>query len=225
MNTIQNKLLELREETYIDFLSKLIPNIDKESILGVRTPKIRKLHKSLSLEEKTNFIKNLPHKFYEENLLHMLILNEIKDLDTAIYEIERFVPYMDNWAVTDTFANKNFKLENTKVLKTMDNLSISPFPYGRRLYTIILLKYHTKDTFKEEHLQRVRELTLDNYYVKMGIAWYLSYVLIEHPEITPKYFENPFFEKWIHNKAIQKACESLKLSNDRKIYLKTLKIK
>lgn len=223
--SIREKLLELRDEKYREFVFKLVPNVSIENIIGIRAPIMKKFKSNLNKEEKELFIKELPHKYLEENTLHMLLISDIKDFNLAIEELEKFIPEIDNWATCDAIGSKSFLKNPEQTIKILEKWSKDPHPYSQRLVCVILLKYFSKDLFNIRHINFLDNMKSDDYYVKMGKAWYLSYVLIFHYNEILGHFESNYFEKWIHNKSIQKAVESFRVSEERKSYLKSLRIK
>lgn len=225
---IKKDLILLQDLKYKEFIAKIIPNIDKENIIGIRSLALKTYSKELFKNEnlKEKFLNDLPHKYLEENNLHILLLNYEKNFEKLIDLLEKFLPYMDNWSTTDSFSNKI-------VLKNLENLIVkikkwikSDKAYVIRFAIILLLKYYLDDkNFKEEYLQMVANVKNDDYYVKMMIAWYFSMVLVKQYEKGIVYIENKSLDIWIHNKAIQKSIESRQISIEKKEYLKTLKRK
>lgn len=223
-NSITKRMEDLSDERYREFLKKLIPEVDIENIIGIRAPILKDFKKSLSSKEKEHFITTFPHRFLEENTLHMLILSEIKDFDTYIEKLEELIPHIDNWATCDSVTSNLFAKNIDKSELVLKKWSRNDHPYSQRLVCVILLKYFSKEAFKPKHIELIDSMKSDNYYVKMGKAWYLSYLLIYHFDEIIALFEKPHFEKWVHNKAIQKAVESLRVSIENKEYLKGLRI-
>lgn len=221
------QLLSMRDGEYKQFHQKLIPNINPDTVIGIRAPALRKfaadLYKSGGAQ---SFLKQLPHSYYEENNLHAFLTEKIKDFDTALYETERFLPYIDNWATCDCFCPRVFK-KNPQKLK--------PYVYkwlnSGRVYTVryaigCLMKiYLDGELFDEDDLSAVSKIKTDEYYINMMIAWYFATALAKQYESTVKYLKNKLLPVWMHNKTIQKAVESYRIDNDTKAYLKTLKIK
>ena len=223
---VQNSLFEMQDISYRDFHAKLIPNVNKEFIIGVRTPKLRKFAKEFSkTDEALEFIKVLPHKYYEENNLHGFIIENIKDYDRCAEEVERFLPYVDNWATCDLMSPRVFKSHTDELL-----LRISKWLHSKDTYTVrfgieMLMKYYLGVNYKTDYPDMVAEVKSDEYYVNMMIAWYFATALAKNYEEVLPYIEKHRLEKWTHNKAIQKAVESRRITDEQKVYLKTLKIK
>lgn len=226
MEIITKKLFLLQDLKYRDFTAKSIPNIDKDKIIGVRLPEIRKLAKEIKNDEYINsFLLELPHKYQEENLLHGIILSTYKDIDLLLNELDKFLKYADNWAVTDIISPKIFKKYPDKAYKYIKKWIKSNGEYKIRFGVVSLLQFYLDDNFKKEHLDLIRSIKKDTYYINMAIAWYYSFALIKQYDKVINIFENKELNKWIHNKSIQKAIESYRISDDRKEYLKSLKMR
>ena len=225
MGKIQEFLLENRDKKYRSFTLPLIPNIDEKTVIGVRLPIIKKYAKDLDQKSREEFLKSLPHKYHEENLLHALILSNVKDYDEFLKHVDAFLPYITNWSVCDTICNKHLNKYKDKLIKVIYEWLKSSEVYRVRYAIKCLMNYYLGDDFKEEHLLRVQEVKLDDYYVMMMIAWYLATGLAKNYESFVKVIEEKRFDKAAHNKAIQKAIESYRVSDEHKEYLKTLKHK
>ena len=227
MEVIEKILFDYQDLEYKEFTSKLIPNIDKDKIIGVRIPIIRKIAKDIACCEYVNdFINEIPHKYHEENILHgIILLIKYKDIDILLNELDKFLVYVDNWAVTDTISPKLFKKYPDKVYEYINKWINSKYEYMIRFGVVSLLQFYLDDNFKTEVLEIVRKIESDYFYVNMAIAWFYSFALIKQYDVTIKYFEEKRLSKWIHNKSIQKALESFRISDDRKEYLRSLKIK
>lgn len=224
MDTIKEYLLSQQDIKYRDFTLPLIPNVDKNSFIGVRLPVIKKFAKELDNKTKSDFISSLPHKYHEENVLHSLILSSIKDYNEFINEVNIFLPYVNNWAVCDSICNKYLVKHKPALLKEIYKWLKSEELYRVRYAVKCLMSYYLDEDFKEEHIARVQEVKLDDYYVKMMIAWYLATGLAKQYDAFIKVIEEKRFDKETHNKAIRKAIESFRVSDEHKEYLKTLKI-
>ena len=227
MEIILNKLYEYRDLKYRDFTSKLIPNIDKDKIIGVRTPDIRNMAKEIKdYDYIDKFLLELPHKYQEENILHGVLLSiKYKDIDILLSKLDKFLIYVDNWAITDIISPKIFKKYPDKVYKKIEEWINSNYEYMIRFGIVSLLQFYLDDNFRLEELDLVKNIDSDYFYVKMAIAWFYSFSLIKQYDVTIKYFEDRKLDKWIHNKSIQKAVESYRISDDKKEYLRSLKIK
>lgn len=223
MKKIVEKLFEYQDLKFKDFNSKLIPSITPYSVIGVKTPIIRSVAKEL--DDYEEFIHELPHKYHEENMLHASIITLQKDLDKAILMLDDFLDYVDNWAVCDTICPKVFKKDYKKSLSFIKKCLKSKKTYRIRFGIVSLLQFYLNDEFSDEINNLVLSVKSSEYYVNMAIAWYFSFALIKQYDSTIKIFEEKKLDKWVHNKSIQKAIESYRVSNDVKDYLRTLKIK
>lgn len=226
MEIITNKLLSMQDIKYRDFNAKLIPNIDVDRIIGVRMPDIRALAKEIKDEEYIDsFLDELPHKYQEENILHGIILSYYKDIDLLLKKLDIFLTYADNWAVTDIISPKVFKKYPDKVYEYILKWINSNEEYKIRFGIVSLLQFYLDDNFNKKILMDVKKIKYDSYYVKMAISWFYSFALIKQYDDTVKLFESKKLDKWIHNKSIQKAIESYRISDEKKNYLRSLKIK
>ncbi len=221
---ITKTLFSMQDLKYRDFHSKLMPTVDKEKIIGVRVPRLRKFAKSIySTPEAEAFLENLPHKYYEENNLHAFLIELNTDYDKTISQLEKFLPYIDNWATCDMLTPKAFKnnLPSQKAIEWMN----SNEPYIVRFGIEMLMKFYLDEKFSPEHLSLVASVKSEHYYVKMMISWYFATALAKQYEEAVVILENKKLPVWEHNKTIQKAVESYRISDEQKSYLKTLKIK
>ena len=225
MNKIREYLLSQQDIKYRNFTLPLIPNVDEKTFIGVRLPIIKKYAKNLPEKDRLEFLKDLPHQYHEENILHAFILSIMKDYGMFLNYINEFLPYVSNWSVCDTICNKNLTKYRPELIEEIYKWLKSNELYRVRYAVKCLMNYYLGDDFKEEHLLKVREVKLDDYYVEMMIAWYLATGLAKNYETFVKVIEEKWFNKSIHNKAIQKAVESFRVSDEHKAYLKTLKIK
>ena len=227
MNDIIKSLIEHKNVKYKEFVSKLIPNINKEKIIGVKSPYIKQLAKYINKNDKDlkdKFLNNLPHRYHEENLLHAYIISECKDIDELIKELDKFLPFVDNWAVCDVIRPNVLKKDLNKAIKSIKIWLRYKSTYHVRFSIVMLLKYFLKENFESEYNDIVLNIKSDEYYVNMAIAWYFSSALIFQYKETIKIFESKQLDKWVHNKSIQKAIESYRVDSKIKEYLKTLKI-
>ncbi len=226
MDAIQKELFKLQDKKYKEFQEKLIPTRDPDTIIGVRTPKLRKYAKELFKSNNyQSFLKELPHKYFDENQLHAFIISEIKDYDECINYINEFLPYVDNWATCDQMSPKVFKKNHDSLI---DNIKI--WLKSKETYTIrfgigCLLQHFLDEDFKPEYLEIVSRIKSEEYYINMMRAWYFATALAKQYKLTKPYIENNQLDKWTHNKTIQKAIESYRISSEQKEYLKSLKIK
>lgn len=222
---ITEKLFEMQDLKYRDFHARLIPDVSKETIIGVRTPSIRKLAKELVKNgEYADFISELPHRYYDENQLHAYILNEIGDFSEAVQRLEEFLPFVDNWATCDAISPKAFRKNTSEILIKCEVWLSSEEIYTVRFGVNVMMKFFLDENFKSKYLYRIAEIKSDEYYVNMGIAWYFATALAKHYEEALPLIENKLLCWWVHNKTIQKAIESYRVSDVQKEYLRTLKV-
>lgn len=218
---ILNELMKMQDLKYRDFHARLMPTVDKDRIIGVRVPQMRKFAKSIAgSTEAEMFLQKLPHEYYEENNLHAFLTEQIKDFDKALYETERFLPYIDNWATCDMFYPKVFKKHPERLMPKIDEWIKSGRTYTVR-YAIGLLM---RMDFKEEHMKMVAEVKSEEYYVNMMISWYFATALAADFDGAIVYLEEKRLDTWVHNKTIQKAVESYRIDNCTKDKLKGMKI-
>ncbi len=225
MTKVQEYLLSQKDQKYRDFTLPLMPTVDEKTFVGVRLPILKKYAKDLEIKEREGLLNSLPHKYHEENILHAFILSNIKDYDEFINKVNVFLPYVTNWSVCDTLCNKHLNKYKDRLFADVYKWLKSSEVYRVRYAVKCLMNYYLGDDFKEEHLDRVAEVKLDNYYVKMMVAWYLATGLAKNYDSFVKAIESHKFDPVTHNKAIQKAVESYRVSEEHKQYLKTLKVK
>lgn len=225
MTEIQKYLLSQKDQKYRDFTLPLIPNVDEKTFIGVRLPILKKYAKEIDSKSREEFLTSLPHYYHEENILHAFILSNIKDYDEFIKYVDMFLPYVTNWSVSDTICNKYLNKYKDKLINEIYKWLKSKEIYRVRYAVKCLMNYYLDEDFKEEHIDKVMEVKLDDYYVQMMIAWYLATGLAKNYDSFIKVIEEHDFNSSIHNKAIQKAVESFRVSDEHKAYLKTLKVK
>ena len=223
---VQKQLFELQDLKYRDFHAKLMPTIDKEKVIGVRTPALRSYAKQFGkTEEAKEFMKVLPHKYYEENNLHGMLLEQIKDYDELIIELEKFLPYIDNWATCDLLSFRIVKKNLEDFLEKINKYIKSDQPYTIRFGISMLMKHYLDDNFKIEYVNKVAAVQSEEYYVNMMRAWYFATALAKQYDSIIPFIEEKKLDVWTHNKAIQKSIESYRITPEQKEYLRTLKIK
>lgn len=223
---VQRELFELQDLKYRDFHAKLIPTMEKEKVIGVRTPALRGFAKKFGKREEAKlFIKKLPHKYYEENNLHGLLIEQIKDYDECLAELKRFLPYIDNWATCDLLALRLVKKHLDVFIKEIYKFMESEHTYIIRFGISMLMKYYLEDEFKIEYSDKVADIRSEEYYVNMMRAWYFATALAKQYEQIIPFIEKKRLDVWTHNKTIQKAIESYRITDEQKTYLRTLKIK
>ncbi len=222
--TVYEKLLEVKDSEYKEFQAKLVPNIDPETIIGVRTPDMRAVAKEVfNSDEKEAFLQELPHKYYEENLVHFFILALIKDFDECVSKVEEFLPYVDCWPVSDQATPKSFKKNHEKLLPYIKKWIASDHVYTARFGIRMLMNEFLGEDFKEEYLELVASKKGEDYYLKMMVAWYFATALAKRYDESVVYIEQHRLDDWVHKKAIQKAIESYRVSDDHKDYLRSLR--
>jgi len=226
MKEIIENLLKLQDKDYQIFQSKLIPTINSDRMIGVRTPELRKYAKKIIKENKyKEFLNNLPHKYFDENQLHAFLISEIKDYEECITYINKFLPYIDNWATCDQMSPKIFRNNTDKLISQIKVWISSKDTYTIRFGIGMLMHYYLDDNFKKEYLKIVAKIKSDEYYVKMMQAWFFATALAKQYDETMLYVKNRKLDTWVHNKTIQKAIESYRITAEQKEELKSLKIK
>ena len=225
-DAIFQRLSELSDPTYRDFHAGLIPNISPETILGVRVPALRKLARELrGSAEAQEFMAALPHEYYDENCLHGLLINDIKDFGATVSALDAFLPYVDNWAVCDLISPRSFKSRPAELAAHVRRWLESSHSYTVRFGIGVLMSFYLDEGFEPAQLEAVAERCCEEYYVNMMVAWYFATALAKQPEAALPYIENRRLSRWTHNKAIQKSIESRRIPDETKAYLKTLRWK
>ncbi len=223
---VRTRLFELRDLKYREFHSKLMPTVDPELIIGVRTPKLRNFAKEFGkMPEAEEFLKILPHKYYEENNLHGFLVEAIKDYGECVTAVNTFLPYVDNWATCDLMRPKVFKKHLPKLLEEIRRWIETDETYTIRFGIEMLMTFYLDEQFDIAYPELVAGVYSEEYYVNMMIAWYFATALAKQYEAVLPYIEKQRLERWTHNKAIQKAIESYRISPEQKAYLRTLKVK
>lgn len=225
-DAVFQRLSELSDPTYRDFHAGLIPNISPETILGVRVPALRKLARELrGSAEAQEFMAALPHEYYDENCLHGLLINDIKDFGATVSALDAFLPYVDNWAVCDLISPRSFKSRPPELPAHVRRWLESSHSYTVRFGIGVLMSFYLDEDFEPAQLEAVAERCCEEYYVNMMVAWYFATALAKQPEAALPYIENRRLSRWTHNKAIQKSIESRRIPDETKAYLKTLRWK
>jgi len=226
MSEIRFRLLSLRDEAYRTFQEKLLPTVPRERILGVRTPVLRRLAKEMAgTPQAASFLKKLPHRYWEENNLHAFLIERERDFDCCIKKLEAFLPYVNNWATCDGMNPKVLKKEPEKLLLYIQKWITSKETYIVRYAINLLMSYYLDEHFQLEYLKMVCNVQSDEYYINMMRAWYFATALAKQYEATLPYLQNHLLDEWTHNKTIQKAVESYRISNEQKTYFRTLRRK
>ena len=226
MEEIVDLLFSKQDKQYRDFQASLIPNIDKNLMIGVRTPELKKIAKEIgdtSLGK--SFIETLSHSYFEEYQLHAFILSNIKDYQSCLIEVKRFLPYIDNWATCDQLCPKVFSKHKEELINEIKEWLKSDHLYTKRFAIKMLMSFYLDDSFNKEHLELVSNVKSDEYYLNMMIAWYFATALAKQYDSSIKYLEDKKLSPWVHNKTIQKAVESYRINDEQKSYLRSLKLK
>lgn len=223
---IINNLNSLSDSKYRDFQIKLIPGKTSDQMIGVRTPDLRSYAKELSkCDDISDFLNNLPHKYFDENQLHAFVISLMKDYDKCMCEVERFLPYVDNWATCDQMSPKIFKKNKEKLLEKIRDWIASDKTYTIRFGIKMLMEHFLDDDFDLQYPDMVASVRSEEYYVNMMIAWYFATALAKQYDSILPYIEEKRLDTWTHNKAIQKSIESYRITDDQKSYLRSLKQK
>lgn len=222
-NEIRQTLLAMAEPEYGDFSAKLMPTVNRDTVIGIRVPLLRKYAKSLT--DYRDFLADLPHKYFEENNLHGFLLERERDFDRCIEKLDAFLPYVDNWATCDSMKPRVLKGRPEQLLPHILRWLKSDRVYTVRYAINLLMSYYLDEDFQENYLQLVADIRSEEYYINMMRAWYFATALAKQYEATLPYIENSVLDKWTHNKAIQKAVESYRITKEQKKHLKTLRIR
>ncbi len=225
MTGLQIKLFSLQDEKYREFNSKLIPTVYKENIIGIKTPILRNFAKTLTSKEIEEFLKTLPHKYLEENILHSILLSQKSSFNEVIAALNEYLPYCDNWAVIDTISPKKaFKGHVEDLKKQAIIWQNSEHEFVTRYGIKVFMDFFLNENFQKEDAEKIANIKSDKLYINLMIAWYFATALAKQYKNVISFFEKPCMDKWTHNKAIQKALESFRVSDEQKAYLRTLKI-
>ena len=225
MDELKKILFSMEDEKYRDFQSALMPTVPKEKIIGIRTPLLRKFSKEYSKTEKAKeFLKNLPHEYYEENNLHAFLLGYMTDFKECARAVTEFLPYVDNWATCDSMSPKIFKNHKEELLEYIKIWISKDDIYSVRFGIKMLMEHFLDSDFKTEYAKTVADIKSEEYYVRMMQAWYFATALAKQYDAVLPFIENRRLEKWTHNKAIQKSIESYRITEEKKEYLRKLKI-
>ena len=225
MQELQNVLFPMSDEKYRDFQSKLMPTVPKEKIIGIRTPLLRKFAKDFSkTAEAKIFLSELPHEYYEENNLHAFLIEYIKDFDECAEETTKFLPFVDNWATCDSMSPEVFGKDKKKLSGYIEKWLSAKDTYSVRFGIKMLMEHFLGEDFSTEYPERVAKIQSEEYYIRMMQAWYFATALAKQYDSVLPFIESRRLEKWTHNKAIQKAIESYRITDEQKKYLRTLKI-
>ena len=223
---IQKELFVLCDDKYKELQKKIIPTVQPDTIIGVRTPELRKYARQLLKRDDLNdFIHDLPHRYFDENQLHAFTISGIKDYGICIDEVNRFLPYIDNWATCDQMSPKVFAKHKKELLEQIVKWMGSKETYTVRFGIGMLMQHFLDEDFDIKYPEMVAKIRSDEYYVNMMTAWYFATALAKQYDAVIPFIQGQKLEKWTHNKAIQKSVESYRISDEQKVYLKSLKIR
>ena len=224
MNDIRECLLDMQEVTYGDFAAKLLPTVPRERIIGVRLPALRKYAKKIAgSEQAAQFMRELPHRYLEEDHLHSFLIGQMRDADECYAALEAFLPYVDNWSVCDSLRPKALTYDREALLARIRTYMQSDHAYTVRFGIELLMLYFLDEDFSPEHLAAVAAVQSGEYYVNMMVAWYFATALAKQWEAALPYLEQRRLPDWVHNKTVQKAIESYRITPAQKAYLRTLR--
>ena len=221
---IKERLIALQDTGYRDFQAPLIPKVDPAFMIGVRTPELRKIARELSKRDDiSDFLGILPHEYFEENQLHAFIISDIRDFDECLAEVERFLPFVDNWATCDQMGPKVFGKHRSELLEHVDHWLAQEHTYTIRFAIKMLMEHYLDDAFDMSFPERVASVSSEEYYVRMMVAWYFATALAKQYDNVISFLKDRRLDRWTHNKAIQKAVESRRISEERKEELRSLR--
>lgn len=225
LNELQLILFQHQDTAYADFSAKLIPTVPREKMIGIRSPEYKKMIKQIGDDPVIPvFLSTLPHSWHEENCLHVALINQIRDYEACVSALEQFMPYIDNWAVNDAVNPPCFKKHRAELIHKVQTWIASPAPYTRRCGMRVLMANYLDEDFKPEYLDLPADLRSDEYYVNIMTAWLFAEALAKQWDTAVACLEARRLDPWTHNKTIRKACESYRIPDERKAYLRTLKV-
>ncbi len=225
MQDLKSVLFSMADEKYRDFQSKLMPTVPKEKIIGIRTPLLRKFAKEFSeTPQAEEFLKNLPHYYYEENNLHAFLLEKMTDFDECAKAVTNFLPFVDNWATCDSMSPAVFIDSKGEMAEYIEKWLSAEDTYSVRFGIKMLMEHFLGEDFKPEYPERVAKIKSEEYYIRMMQAWYFATALAKQYALALPFIRERKLEKWTHNKAIQKAIESYRITDEQKAYLRKLKM-
>ncbi len=223
MEQIVKSLYEMQDTAYREFHSRLMPETDKEKIIGVRTPELRRFAKQIhGTPEADEFLKQLPHKYYEEDNLHAFLLEQINDYGEVISALDKFLPFVDNWATCDMMKPKAFKNHLPELKEKCFEWLDSPHTYAVRFGIVMLMTHFLENEFDISIPERISQIRREEYYIRMAVAWYFATALAKRYDETLPFIKSRKLDPWTHKKALQKARESYRITQEQKAYLKTL---
>ena len=223
---IRSDLFGMQDCKYRDMQAKIIPSAPADSFIGVRTPELRRYAKLVAKKaDAGDFLNDLPHKYFDENQLHAFIISGIKDYDECLAQVERFLPYVDNWATCDQMSPKVFKKHRHELLSAIRSWIVSDRTYTVRFAIGMLMEHFLDEDYDTAYPEMVASVRSDEYYVNMMIAWYFATALAKQYDSVLPFIQEHKLDTWTHNKAIQKSVESYRITAEQKEYLKSLKVK
>ena len=224
MTELEKRLFQMQDKGYAAFQARLTPGVPPESFIGIRIPVLRAFAKQYIQEpEHELFMQQLPHAYYDMNMLHGLIISLEKDYDKCIRLTDAFLPYIDNWAVCDIMSPKVFAKHKGELMPHIQAWSASSHTYTCRFGLEMLMTHFLDKDFRPEYLNITLSVRSEEYYVKMMVAWFFATALAKQWDATLPVIKKQCLAPWTHNKTIQKACESYRITQEQKSYLRTLK--
>lgn len=224
LDRIEKELLNMGDIKYREFSSALMPTVNADTVIGIRTPLLRAYAKKLINDGRSQyFIESLPHRYYEQNNLHAFIIEQAKDFDECIRQIEIFLPYIDNWATCDSLSPKCLRKNKPALLTKIRDWVTSPHEFTVRFALKCLMAHFLDDDFENSYLNIAASPKRDEYYINMMVAWFFATALAKQWDAAVPYIEKRKLSPWIHAKTIQKACESYRITDEQKTFLRTLK--
>lgn len=226
VDEVREELFRLQDTAYREFQLGVMPTVDASTVIGVRTPALRKLAKQLGRRDDVDvFLSDLPHTYFDENQLHAFIVSDMRDYATCVAEVERFLPYVDNWATCDQMSPRVFKRHRAELLESIKRWVASDRTYTMRFGVGMLMEHYLDEDFDPVYLDMVAGVTSEEYYVRMMVAWYFATALAKQYDAAIPFLTERRLDDWTHNKTIQKAIESRRISAEQKDYLRSLRVK
>lgn len=222
---VKKELFKLQDKKYKDFIANLTPTINPDNIIGVKNPKVRKLAIDFFKQgDYQKFLNKLPHKYFEENNLHSFLIEQIKDYDECIKQLEKFFPYINSWATCDSLKPKVLEKHKKELIIKIRKWIKSKDLYTVRYAILCLMRYYLKDDYNPTYLKLVKDVKSKDYYINMMRAWFFATALVYQRNDTLNLLKSKSLDPWTHNKTISKAIESFRISNKDKKYLRTFKV-
>lgn len=223
---LQKQLFSLQDKTYRAFQSKLLPTVDPDTVIGIRTPVLRKFALAFSKTAEAHiFMENLPHTYYEENNLHAFLIECLGNFEKTVVALERFLPYIDNWATCDMMSPKIFAFQKEKLLPYIEKWLASDHVYTARFGLVMMMKHYLDENFSPYYLEKANAVIENSYYIEMAKAWFFAEALVKQYDHTIPYLQEKKLSPWVHNKTISKVCDSFRIAPETKKYLRTLRLK